>query len=180
MLEMDGSKLNHQKLVSCYLKKKGIDFNKRQYYDELSISDLEELITSEFDVKGEVNWKSLQKANKISDVPLEKEEQQRLCKWLKENKIGHWANGLGVKLDYDARYMASLRSQGWYGGIPDMTILLPKGKVIFIELKRQKGGRVSEKQKKWIEYLNNNGYPAKVCNGCDEAIKFIESEVKNG
>ena len=114
-------------------------------------------------------------AKKKSDIPLEKDEQKRLCKWLKDNKIGHWANGLGVKLDYDVKYIASLRSQGHYVGLPDMTILLGNGKVCYIELKRQKGGRVSEEQKKWIDYLNKNGYPAKVCNGCDEAIEFIES-----
>lgn len=181
MLPLIGSLINKQKLVSCYLKKKGIDFSERGIYDNMSDEDLKEMITSEFDVKGDVNWKSLQKARKVTDIPLEKDEQKRLCKWLKDNKIGHWANGLGVKLDYDVKYIASLKSQGHYVGVVDMTILLGNGKVCYIELKRQKGGRVSEEQKKWIDYLNKNGYPAKVCKGCDEAIEFItqlkESEV---
>ena len=109
---------------------------------------------------------------------LEKDEQKRLCKWLKENKIGHWANGLGVKLDYDVKYMASLRSQGHYKGIADMTILLPKGKAMFLELKRVKGGVVSEEQKKWIKYLQSLDYPAKVCYGADEAIEWIKEELE--
>lgn len=175
MQGIDGNYFNHQKLVSCYLKKKGIDFSKRQYYDELNHSDLEEIITSDFDVKGELNLKNLEKAHKITDVPLEKEEQQNFCKWLRENKIGHFANGLGVKLDFDVRYLTSLRSQGHYKGLPDMTILLGNGKICYVEMKRQKGGKVSIEQKKWLDYLNNNGYPAKVCKGCDEAIEFIES-----
>lgn len=175
MLILDGAKLNREKLVSCYLKKKKIDIRQRQQYDDLSETDLIELITSEFDIKGEVSWKTLDKASKISDIPLEKDEQKAFCKWLKENKIGHFANGLGVKLDFDIKYLASLRSQGHYKGLPDMTILLGGGRVCYVELKRQKGGKVSEEQKKWLEYLNNNGYPAKVCNGCDEAIEFIKS-----
>lgn len=174
MLPLTGSLINKQKLVSCYLKKKGIDFRERGMYDNMSDEELEEMITSEFDVKGDVNWKTLQKAKKITDIPLEKDEQKRLCKWLKENKIGHFATGLGVKLGLDVKYVASLKSQGHYSGIPDLVILLGNGKICFIELKRQKGGVVSEEQKKWIDYLNNNGYPAKVCKGCDEAIEFIE------
>lgn len=174
---MDGQQLNKEKLVSCYLKKKGIGLENRQYYDELSESDLEEIITSEYLISGKLDWKKLQKARKIDDVPLEKEEQKEFCKWLKSQKIGHFANGLGVKLDFDIKYLQSLRSQGHYKGLPDLTILLGNGKVAYIEMKRQKGGVVTEEQKKWIEYLKDNGYPVSVCRGCNDAISFVNEVV---
>lgn len=177
-LVMDAEALNYNKLINCYLRKKGIDSKYRSYYEALSFSDLEELIKSEFLISGDLDWKKLQKARRIDDVPLEKEEQQAFCKWLKSQNIGHWANGLGVKLDFDIKYLQSLRSQGHYKGIADMTVLLPKGKAIFIELKRRKGGVVTPEQKKWIEYLQELGYPARVCRGADEAIEFVKEELE--
>lgn len=175
-MAIDGRCINLTKKINAYLKKNNIGFEKTiEYLKQYNTEEFDDFIKEQYDIKGEVTPIKIMKAKKKTDIPLEKDEQKRLCKWLKDNKVGHWANGLGVKLDYDVKYIASLRSQGHYVGLPDMTILLGNGKVCYIELKRQKGGRVSEEQKKWIDYLNKNGYPAKVCNGCDEAIEFIES-----
>ena len=62
---------------------------------------------------------------------------------------------------------------------PNMVICLVgdlgSGKTVFVEMKRIKGGRVTEGQEKCINWLNANGYPSKVCKGCNEAIEFIES-----
>ena len=41
---------------------------------------------------------------------------------------------------------------GW-SGVPDRIILLPGGRIIFAELKRPKGGRVSPMQQWWREQL---------------------------
>lgn len=41
---------------------------------------------------------------------------------------------------------------GW-SGVPDRIILLPGGHIIFAELKRPKGGRVSPMQQWWREQL---------------------------
>lgn len=175
-MALDMRTINLTKKINAYLKKNNIVFDKTiEYLKQYNTEEFDDFIKQQYDIKGDVTPIKIMNARKKTDIPLEKDEQKRLCKWLKDNKIGHWANGLGVKLDYDVKYIASLRSQGHYIGLPDMTILLGNGKVCYIELKRQKGGRVSEEQKKWIDYLNKNGYPAKVCNGCDEAIEFIES-----
>lgn len=167
------------KKINAYFVKAGIVNGKTSEfllkYDE---DEFDSFIREQYEIKGEVTPTKIMSAKKKSDIPLEKDEQKRLCKWLKENKIGHWANGLGVKLDYDVKYMASLRSQGHYKGIADMTILLPKGRAIFLELKRVKGGVVSEEQKKWIKYLQSLDYPAKVCYGADEAIEWIKEELE--
>ena len=173
--------MNLTKKINAYLKKNDIGFDKtEEYLKQYNTEEFDDFIREQYEIKGEVTAEKIMSAKKKSEdnIPLEKDEQKRLCKWLKENKIGHWANGLGVKLDYDVKYMASLRSQGHYKGIADMTILLPKGRAMFLELKRVKGGVVSEEQKKWIQYLQSLDYPAKVCYGADEAIEWIKEELK--
>lgn len=41
---------------------------------------------------------------------------------------------------------------GW-AGVPDRIVLLPGGRIIFVELKRPKGGVLSERQKWWAKKL---------------------------
>ncbi len=47
---------------------------------------------------------------------------------------------------------------GW-SGVPDRIILLPRGRVIFVETKRPKGGRYSALQDKWRDWLTELGFP---------------------
>lgn len=47
---------------------------------------------------------------------------------------------------------------GW-SGVPDRIILLPGGCVIFAEVKRPKGGTLSELQKWWAKRLKGLGFP---------------------
>lgn len=63
---------------------------------------------------------------------------------------------------------------GVRAGLPDLLVIVP-GKVIFIEMKREKGGVLSLMQKEWIAALNLAGTPAHVAKGCLEAINIIES-----
>lgn len=46
---------------------------------------------------------------------------------------------------------------GW-SGVPDRIILLPGGRVIFAELKRPKGGIVSDLQQWWAKELRSLGF----------------------
>lgn len=46
---------------------------------------------------------------------------------------------------------------GW-AGVPDRIILLPGGRIVFVELKRPKGGDVSALQQKWAEWLTKLGF----------------------
>lgn len=46
---------------------------------------------------------------------------------------------------------------GW-SGVPDRIILLPGAHIMFVELKRPKGGRRSKLQDKWHEWLTNMGF----------------------
>lgn len=46
---------------------------------------------------------------------------------------------------------------GW-SGVPDRIILLPGGRVIFVETKRPKGGRLSRMQLWWQKKLTQLGF----------------------
>lgn len=46
---------------------------------------------------------------------------------------------------------------GW-SGVPDRIVLIPEGRVMFVELKRPKGGRLSELQKWWGKKLVDLGF----------------------
>jgi hypothetical protein len=46
---------------------------------------------------------------------------------------------------------------GW-AGVPDRIVLLPGGKIIFVELKRPKGGEVRKLQEWWHTKLRSLGF----------------------
>lgn len=46
---------------------------------------------------------------------------------------------------------------GW-AGVPDRIVLLPGGRIYFVETKRPKGGKLSALQKKWGEWLIELGF----------------------
>jgi VRR-NUC domain len=122
-------------------------------------------------------------------IPLESEEQSLLFAWAKSNEyrapaltmLFASANGGsrvltdvggGKKIPLEAM---ALRRQGVKPGTPDIFLDFPSnGKHgLRIELKRRKGGVVSEEQKAWLEKYNANGYTALVCYGFDEARDAI-------
>lgn len=65
---------------------------------------------------------------------------------------------------------------GVRSGVPDLMLPVPMdGKHgMFIEMKRAKGGKLSESQKKWLMWLNELGYVAVCCHGWLEAREAIE------
>ena len=64
------------------------------------------------------------------------------------------------------------KAMGVRPGIPDY-IIVTKTYVLFIEMKREKGGVVSIDQKKWISSLNEKVSQAVVCRGFEQAKKVI-------
>ena len=46
---------------------------------------------------------------------------------------------------------------GW-SGVPDRIVLLPRGRIFFVETKRPKGGVVSDLQRKWRDWLTALGF----------------------
>lgn len=46
---------------------------------------------------------------------------------------------------------------GW-SGVPDRIVLMPGGRIYFVELKRPKDGRLSALQRKWRSWLGKLGF----------------------
>jgi len=69
-----------------------------------------------------------------------------------------------------------LKASGCKAGFPDVFIYEPRGSFhgLSIEMKKEKGGRVSPAQKKWKEDLSVRGYKATVAKGFDSAVEILE------
>jgi hypothetical protein len=69
-----------------------------------------------------------------------------------------------------------LKAAGYKRGFPDVFVYEPRGAFhgLAIELKKDKGGRVSQHQKEWLKSLEMRGYKATVAKGFDEAVRVLE------
>ena len=77
---------------------------------------------------------------------------------------------LGVKLR--GGWAIKLVSPG-YAGMPDRLVLLPGGRVIFVELKTEIG-RLSPRQRQVHLRLENLGFKVEVLYGMDQVRDFLE------
>lgn len=68
------------------------------------------------------------------------------------------------------------KDQGVRPGFPDYVILTNKC-LIVIEMKRVKGGEVSDNQKVWLQHFTELGIPNTVANGFDEAKEFVNKYI---
>lgn len=108
--------------------------------------------------------------------PSEHIEQVHVVAWFRRTFPGVelWAipNG-GERRKAEA---ARLKAEGVTAGVPDLFI--PAWR-LWVEMKRQKGGKVSKEQKEKAEYLKSVGYHVEVCRGAAEAIEFISKWSEN-
>lgn len=65
---------------------------------------------------------------------------------------------------------------GW-SGVPDRVILLPGGRVIFCEVKRPAGGRISKLQLVWRERLQRLGFRHVFVHNRDD-IKALKETIR--
>lgn len=111
-------------------------------------------------------------------IPYEEEEQIALIQYLEIKGIKYTAipNSTYTK---SWKQKKKNKDMGLNPGLPDLLLILPK-KLLFIEMKRIKGGVVSKHQKEWIKALNSIGkqIEAVVCRGFEEAIKTIKKYEK--
>lgn len=114
-----------------------------------------------------------------SPTPTESSEQKTLFEWAKLME-GKWPE---LKLLYHipnegkrSRITgARMKAEGLRSGVPDICLPVPRGEHhgLYIELKRRRNSKVSQKQLEWMASLVAQGYVAAVCRGCDEAIGLI-------
>lgn len=112
-------------------------------------------------------------------VPTESVEQQCLFRW------AEWARGKFPKLKRlyhipngghrNKATAGRLRAEGVKSGVPDICLPVPRGGYhgLYIELKRIRGGSVSDEQEDWIKDLTDEGYYACVCKGWEAASQVI-------
>ena len=120
----------------------------------------------------------------------EHQEQVEVVKYLRRNKILHYAVPNGANKSRTAQRQFS--AEGLMAGVPDLCIPVSNKYYhgLYIEMKRRvktlKSGKksvshtkVSPEQEKWLTELNEHGYYAVVCYGADEAIEVIEEYMEN-
>ena len=118
-------------------------------------------------------------------LPTEGEEQATLFTWAQMQSrrrpelklLFHIPNG-GSRNKIEA---AHLKAQGVKSGVPDLFLPVARGVWygLFVELKRQKGGRVSDQQRRWIEALERQGYRAEIACGWKDAAQIITEYLEN-
>ena len=111
-------------------------------------------------------------------VPYEEIEQRSVVAYLEQMRLKFTAipNSTYIK---GWKQKVKNREQGLRPGLPDLLIII-KNKLVFIEMKRTKGGRVSPEQKEWIAALNliTGDVSAHVAAGYLEAKDIIDNYLK--
>lgn len=119
-------------------------------------------------------------------IPLEDDECKTFHRWLQLNYIPHTHIANESRGGSRAAMIrgAKLKAMGQSAGVWDYEIFLPiKGitgevdayQLVKIEMKRTKGGRLSEEQKEWGDIYEKAGIPCAVCKGAKEAIEQVET-----
>jgi len=106
-------------------------------------------------------------------APTEETDQIKLAVWLGKMGIRFNASANGGKRNYWEA--VKFKRMGVSAGYPDIEVPLPSGPYhgLYIELKRESGGKVSSQQQDWLDYLNAKGYYAKVAYGFEEAKRIV-------
>lgn len=110
-------------------------------------------------------------------IPTEEQEQLALVQWLELHKIRY--THVPNEGKHKVQYRAKQRRLGVKPGVPDILIFdrpprYPENVGVAIELKRQKGGRVTPEQIAWLEDLKARGWAVAVCQGAMEAIRVLQ------
>lgn len=107
-------------------------------------------------------------------IPSELAEQQRLRKTLYYTAPSVMVVAVPNAARRTVWEARRAKQEGLAAGFPDLVCLAPGGLVAFVEMKKTRGGVVSENQREWIERLDEYGFPAAVCRGADAAIAFLK------
>lgn len=112
---------------------------------------------------------------KDTPVPTEYDEQLVVVQYLEARGFKYTAIPNSTWTPSKAVVGKNFAS-GLRPGLPDLVVVLPTKGLLWIEMKRIKGGRISPEQQLWIDCLNGlPGNAAHVCYGADDAIAVIAS-----
>lgn len=174
-----GSSINLIKKISAYVKKNNLKFDKIEEYLLLYDNvEFDEFICEQYDIKGEVTpLKIMMASKKDCSKVSEHDEQVKVVKYLESKKIKFFAVPNGFIFNGDkkstAKYINYMTAEGLRRGAYDLVILPGNGKTAFLEMKT-KTGTVSDKQKEWKKFFDDNGYTNKIAYGYEDAKSFID------
>lgn len=116
-----------------------------------------------------------------NNTPSELKEQARFVIWCREN--GHKVCATAQSTYTDSwKALNQNTMAGVVRGFPDLVVIVNSKyrldrvpKLLFVEMKRTKGGVVSMEQREWLDALNDcYGASAMVCKGVEEAKNFVQ------
>jgi len=122
---------------------------------------------------------TLTRAVRMKLQPNEEQEQMAVMRWAALMTDTHPELSLLHAIPNGARTSMSvakrLKATGLRAGVPDLH--LPVAREVYhglwLELKRQLGGKVSPEQHWWHEALAEQRHCVRVCRGAEEAIRAI-------
>lgn len=108
-------------------------------------------------------------------VPDEHREQCWLIQWCRSQARVHPALAMIYAIPNGGKrhpvVANKLRAEGVRSGVPDLCLPVARGTWhgLYIEMKRRRGGTVSEDQHGWLVALRKEGYRTEVCKGWEVA-----------
>lgn len=106
-------------------------------------------------------------------IPTEEVEQRHLVQYL---EFRHCKFTAIPNSTYTKSWKQKMKNRdaGLRAGFPDL-VIIANGRFFCIEMKRQKGGKVTPEQREWHEALQAAGIPVHVCKGFDEAKQVVDN-----
>jgi len=116
----------------------------------------------------------------------EHSEQAKVIDWAKDHEYIYpelrWLhsslNGIPIPGPRQTAYriMNHMKAEGMKRGVPDLFLPVARRGYhgLYIEMKRDDGGVLSDEQKEFLAFAELQGYRDQVCYGYDDAIKELE------
>ena len=114
-------------------------------------------------------------------VPTESQEQIAVIKWADSNpEIRGRLMAIPNGANKSPAAAAKFKREGLRPGVPDLFLPIARQGFygLWIEMKRIKGGKLSNVQTDWINYLRYENYAAYCREGADEAILTIKDYMR--
>ena len=178
---IEGHTQSYVKLINAYCKKTGQEIcsdTVNKYLAKYTKEEFENKLREFYDLPKTITPASILKAKDKVHELSEHEHQCKVVKWCRDNKITVFSvpNGF-ISGSSSPTYMSYMRAEGLLPGACDLVVLPGNGVTVFMEMKKEKGGVLSDAQKKFRDFLLGNGYCYCLAKGANEAIEFIKEKL---
>ena len=111
--------------------------------------------------------------------PTEDQEQEAFINWFRFNYKNHFIFAVPNGGSRNIIEATKLKKTGLVAGVPDLIILSENKEVLFIEMKKQKEGRLSKVQKQIIPKIESLGFTVLICYGFKDAAEKVKEYYGN-